>query len=189
LAKAVIADINALLSSFKGKPVLNNDKINQWLTTIANFGVIVGIVFLVIEIRQTSTQIEQNTVVLQAQTLESTVEVNAMIAEHSDIWLKGSNDEDLTNAEMIVMGRLVDSLYKRARYTSQMSRTLGGVGSAQLRDFAILLYENPGARRTWESVSEKEVIYFAQMVPGDDFRRNYREEVLAELAKLDELEK
>jgi hypothetical protein len=170
LAKAVIADINALLSSFKGKPVLNNDKINQWLTTIANFGVIVGIVFLVIEIRQTSTQI-------------------AMIAEHSDIWLKGSNDEDLTNAEMIVMGRLVDSLYKRARYTSQMSRTLGGVGSAQLRDFAILLYENPGARRTWESVSEKEVIYFAQMVPGDDFRRNYREEVLAELAKLDELEK
>jgi hypothetical protein len=131
LAKAVIADINALLSSFKGKPVLNNDKINQWLTTIANFGVIVGIVFLVIEIRQTSTQIEQNTVVLQAQTLESTVEVNAMIAEHSDIWLKGSNDEDLTNAEMIVMGRLVDSLYKRARYTSQMSR------ASRLRYFAL----------------------------------------------------
>ncbi|MDX1405318.1 MAG: hypothetical protein R3192_12305 [Woeseiaceae bacterium] len=167
---------------------MNNDKINQWLTTIANFGVIIGIIFLVIEIRQTSTQIEQNTVVLQAQTLESTVEVNAVIAEHSEIWLKGSNDEPLTNAEMVVMGRLVDSLYRRARYTSQMARTLGGVGSAQLRDFAILLYENPGARRTWESATEREVIYFAQMVPGDNFRRNYREEVLAELAKLDELE-
>ena len=167
--------------------MLNNDKINQWLTTIANFGVIVGIVVLVIEIRQTSTQIEQNTVVLQAQTLESTVEVNAVIAEHSEIWLKGSNDEDLTSAEMIVMGRLVDSLYRRARYTSQMSRTLGGVGVAQLRDFAISLYENPGARRTWESVTEKEVLYFAQMAPGDNYRDNYRDEVLAELAKLDEL--
>ena len=170
-----------------GKLALNNDKINQWLTTIANFGVIIGIVFLVIEMRQTSTQIEQNTVVLQAQTLESTVEVNAVIAEHSEIWLKGSKDEGLTDAELVVLARLVDSLYRRARYTSQMSRTLGGVGVAQLRDFAILLYENPGARRTWESATEKEVIYFAQMAPGDDFRRSYRDEVLAELAKLDEL--
>ena len=166
---------------------MNNDKINQWLTTIANFGVIVGIIFLVIEIRQTSTQIEQNTVVLQAQTLDSTVEVNAAVAEHSEIWLKGHNDEPLTDAEMIVMGRLVDSLYRRARYTSQISRTLGGFGKAQLQDFAILLFENPAARRTWENATEKEVMYFAQMAPGDDFRRNYREEVIAELAKLDEL--
>lgn len=104
------------------------------------------------------------------------------------IWLEGINDEELADAELIVMDRLVDSLYRRARYTSQISRTLGGVGSAQLRDFAIFLYESPGARRTWERATEKEVIYFAQLVPGDDFRRSYRDEVLAELAKLDELE-
>jgi len=47
---------------------LNYERINQWLTTVANFGVIAGIMFLVIEVRQTSTQIEQNTTAQSAQT-------------------------------------------------------------------------------------------------------------------------
>lgn len=48
---------------------MNNEKLNQWLTTLANFGVIVGNVFLVVEIRQTSDQIEQNTAALSAQVI------------------------------------------------------------------------------------------------------------------------
>ena len=43
---------------------MTNNKLNQWLVTVANFGVIVGIFFLVFEIRL-------NTIAIQAQTRDS----------------------------------------------------------------------------------------------------------------------
>jgi hypothetical protein len=43
---------------------VNSEKLNQWLTTLANFGVIVGILFLIFEIRL-------NTLAIQAQTRDS----------------------------------------------------------------------------------------------------------------------
>ena len=43
---------------------MTNDKLNQWLKTVANFGVIVGIFFLIFEIRL-------NTIAIQAQTRDS----------------------------------------------------------------------------------------------------------------------
>ena len=154
-------------------------------------GEFVGISAIVASLIFVGFQLKQDRDVALAESTQSSeasgAEVNALIAEHASIWLKGRNDEGLSETETIVMRRLVDSLYRRARYTSQMRRTLGGPGGAALRDLAIMLYENPGARQTWESLTENEVIYFEQMQPDDDFRLNYRDEVLTELAKLDEL--
>jgi hypothetical protein len=154
-------------------------------------GEFVGISAIVASLIFVGFQLKQDRDVALAETthsfMESSVEVNAMLAEHADVWLKGRNGDDLSEEEMVVMERLVDSLYRRARYTSQMHRTLGLAGGAQLRDLAIMLYENPGARKAWDQLTEQEVIYFRQMRPSDDFRHNYRQEVLAELAKLDEL--
>ena len=156
-----------------------------------DIGELVGISAIVASLIFVGFQLKQDRDVALAESTQSfnasSAEVNAMIAEHADIWLKGRNDERLSETEMIVMRRLVDSLYRRARYTSQVTRTLGGAGMAQLRDLAIMLYENPGARRTWESLTEDEVIYFEQMEPDDYFRRDYRNEVLTELAKLDQI--
>ena len=175
------------LQSFCFELLLLTMKSQKW----KNIGEFVGISAIVASLIFVGFQLKQDHDVARAEFTQSSmaisVEVNSMIAEHAEIWLKGRNDVELSDAEMIVMRRLVDSVYRRARYTAQMSRTLGGLGEAQLRDLAILLYENPGARRTWESLTAKEVDYFRQMRPSDDFRRNYRNEILAELAKLDEL--
>lgn len=96
---------------------MNNDKINQWLTTIANFGVIVGIVFLVIEVRQTSTQIEQNTAALSAQTFWQIIDSsNALRQEFA-------TDPEL--AQLILSGNkdpLVLTELERERYI-QWTRT------------------------------------------------------------------
>jgi hypothetical protein len=86
---------------------MNNDKLNQWLTTLANFGVIVGIIFLVVEIRQTSRQIEQNTAALGAQTIFQINESSngsrraiAQDAELAELLMKGNEDpEALTELE------------------------------------------------------------------------------------------
>ena len=111
--------------------------------------------------------------------------IDALISDHVVVWLKGRKNEELSEAETLIMSRLVSTLYRRARYTAEMRRKLGTPGTAALRDLAIELYENPSARRIWEAQAEKEIAYFETMAPDDDWRRNYRDEVRAELAKLD----
>ncbi len=86
---------------------MNNEKLNQRLTTLANFGVIVGIIFLIVEIRQTSKQIEQNTAALSAQTFFQINESSngakrafAQDAELAELLMRGDEDpESLTELE------------------------------------------------------------------------------------------
>jgi hypothetical protein len=86
---------------------MDSVKLNQWLTTLANFGVIVGIVFLVLEIRQTSMQIEQNTAAFSAQTIfqlnqSAGVAKRAIAqdAELAELLMRGDEDpESLTELE------------------------------------------------------------------------------------------
>ena len=53
------------------------ERLNQWLTLIANFGVILGIVFVVIEVRQNTdigraqTRAQQTASVMNLQAMES----------------------------------------------------------------------------------------------------------------------
>ena len=112
--------------------------------------------------------------------------INALISDHAAVWSKGRNGEELTESEVVIMTRLVSALHRRARYTAAMRRNLGAPGTAALRDLARELYSNPGARRIWEAETEKELADWDRMSPENTFwRRDYRNEVLAELAKLD----
>jgi hypothetical protein len=98
---------------------MDSVKLNQWLTTLANFGVIVGIVFLVLEIRQTSMQIEQNTAALSAQTIfqvnEYTGVAKRAIAQDVDLAeLLMRGDEDPESLTELEQARFIS--WKRARF-------------------------------------------------------------------------
>ena len=98
---------------------MNNDKLNQWLATLANFGVVIGIIFLVVEIRQTSVQIEQKTAAISGQAFfqlneNSSISKIALAqdAELADLVVRGNKDpESLTEIER---ARYID--WTRARF-------------------------------------------------------------------------
>jgi len=78
---------------------LDTEKLNRWLSLGANFGVLVGIVFLAVEIRQ-------NTIMTRAQITQSRAEAAMSLADSTynsaympDIWIKTQADEPLTAAE------------------------------------------------------------------------------------------
>ena len=152
-------------------------------------GEFVGMGAIVASLVFVGVQLKQDRDVALAESLQASeasfAGISAMIAEYADVWLKGRNNEELSEAESIVMRQLVSTLYRRSRNTAEMRRKLGTPGTATLRDLAIQLHENAGARRIWEAQTEKEIAYFKTMAPDDVWRRNYRDEVLAELAKLD----
>jgi hypothetical protein len=98
---------------------MDSVKLNQWLITLANFGVIVGIVFLVLEIRQTSTQIEQHTAALSAQTIfqlnQSAGVAKRAIAQDVDLAeLLMRGDEDPESLTELEQARFIS--WKRARF-------------------------------------------------------------------------
>ena len=79
--------------------MLDTEKLNRWLALGANVGVLVGIVFLAVEIRQ-------NTDMTRAQITQSRAEAAMSLADSSynseyipDIWIKSQEGEPLTAAE------------------------------------------------------------------------------------------
>ncbi len=93
----------------------------------------------------------------------SEIEVQRPIYEFPDIWAKGNAGEELNPSEAVIYRALVRDLNSLAFWKYQNATTLDdkfGIDVAP-QDMAGFLYENPGARREWESLR-------------DEFRR-YRE--------------
>lgn len=75
------------------------DKLNTWLTLIANIGVLAGIVFLAIEIR---TNTETNRIGIQESFSGNWIEINPLLAGNVDavtVFEKGLAGEVLSNVE------------------------------------------------------------------------------------------
>ena len=137
--------------------------------------IIASLVFVGIQLRQ-----EQD--IALAEIFEasesSAAAIDFEINENTEIWLKSKNGENLTEREESIIGRIVGSMYRRARIQTTMRRNVASGGNATLIEFAIELHANPGARRIWEAQVDEEVALFEKARPGDDYRQSYRDEVL-----------
>ena len=61
--------LSTLVPEHRKKRNMDTDQLNRWLTLGVNIGIIVGIVFLAIEMNQYSAVLEQNIAVSTAQTV------------------------------------------------------------------------------------------------------------------------
>ena len=74
-------------------------KLNSWLTFVANIGVLAGIVFLAIEIRQNSDVIRAQTRAQLAEEVTELLSVNMNDQEYADVLMRGNNVEELSSVE------------------------------------------------------------------------------------------
>ena len=146
--------------------------------------IVASLVFVGVQLRQ-----EQKIALVEVfEASESSAAViDIAISEYADIWLKSKNSETLSEAESIIVNRLVATLYRRVRAQTAMRRYLGLPSAAEIKYFAIELHENPGARRIWEEQANRDVGYLKIMASDSDFMPRYRDEVLDELAKLESM--
>ena len=79
------------------------------------------------------------------------VEINHTLAQHADVWIKGSKGEELDEADAFVFAKLMQSLNDKASWSSTMLRRLGDYDDASIETFnlARILHENPGAKKSW----------------------------------------
>ena len=131
-------------------------KLNQWLTLLANLGVLVGIVFLAYEIRQ-------NTEAVHAQTREAVLAATQaeLQAVRDDPNLIHSiiKDEPLNADEQIKLYTwLVSAL--RVREFSWLQRQSGTIDDAQWGSelaVTVAILQAPRVRLWWERVGHKTV--------------------------------
>ena len=161
---------------------MDSAKINDWMQFIGIVAVVASLVFV-------GMQLEQEEQVALAQVSQadeaSSTQIDLAIVEHAEIWLKSNRGDSLSDAEQLIMNRLVSAQYRRARLETGMRRALGQTLDHSIVDFAIELYENPGARAIWEMQAAAEAMYFQELRPGITGRQSFYRQVLAELEKLD----
>ncbi|PCJ25756.1 MAG: hypothetical protein COA96_06940 [SAR86 cluster bacterium] len=145
------------------------DKLNKWLTLIANLGVLIGIVFVAIEIQQ-NTQVSRSIAIDSIQNA-SREQLMAMVLDESLLALemKARHEEEL-------------SLQERARLSYYYEATLRHLENAFLQNEANLLTDdlleshevdvrgmtqNHGfAQRYWEGHKSMFSIEFREYVEG-----------------------
>lgn len=91
-------------------PVRPADRLNRWLTLAANLGVLIGLIVLIVEVRQnaalTRAAMEQ-----QKNAFLAEIELNVMKPEISEVWVKSvRRPEDLTDAELRTMDGVLVAL-------------------------------------------------------------------------------
>ena len=148
---------------------MKRGKLNEWLTLLANFGVVTGIVFLVIEVRQNQAAIEESNLInrVQARSMEIDQfnDFRAFVSqsdELSRIWVVGSagdplDDVERARFEMLCLSNVWISVgaYERSL---MLDRTSIAEGTVRIR--AEMLAESPGFRDCWNKVVRQSVLEY-----------------------------
>ena len=116
--------------------------------------------------------------------VESYVSVNTFIAEHAAVLVRSNAGEQLTDAEALILNRIVHSLHIKFRIEAAMRRSLGDSEEMAPKLFAMFLYNNPGAFRAWLELSEDEEEQYALLSGGSIYISDFRAEVLGALNEL-----
>lgn len=78
---------------------MDSDRLNKWLTLAANIGVIAGIVFLAIEIRQNSDAVRAQTRTQLSEQVMELLSVNMNDHEYASVLMRGNSVEELSPVE------------------------------------------------------------------------------------------
>ena len=138
------------------------NKSNQWLTLLANIGVVAGIVFLAYELQQNNTQLELQS---YQSWVAANLEINATVTDPalSEIMARGHlNSTNLSSESFVAYATLNMSVMQMAQSTDYLYRS-GSLDrelwEAEMnRAAGILAF--PGVRQWWDAGGK------TQLTPG-----------------------
>ena len=165
---------------------MNKAKLRDWLEIVGIFAVVVSLVFVGLQMRQTQqiaiAEMGWNNMIAE-------IESRSAIYDHPDIWSKGNAGETLDRSEAVIYSTLIRDFNSLQFYRVENFRTLTGDDAALgmvVADTSGFLFENPGARKEWMALRAKFKRYREPIVSGV-YSSNFEKLVRAQLAVLDEI--
>jgi hypothetical protein len=164
-------------------------------TTIREMAELFGIAALVATLVFVGLQLRQSDQIARAE-IEATlgmmsIELAALISDHSDVWARGATEEELSDADTVVFENLVVAV-NDARYSAFKQIVQTGdeeIAFRTLHGFAAYLHRHPGARRVWTK-REAELQKNRKILDPAAIEQNsgYADTILSDLKKLDQLQ-
>jgi len=129
-------------------------------------------------------------------TLTSLIESRSDYYDNADVWVRGNAGEELTRTELFIYRDLVRLESNRTFYQSLWRRVFDpSIESTAEKDFAVFLFQNPGARKVWIDWQSERNKFVDRLRTGADLARTqqsgsvaFRERILTFLTNLEELE-
>ena len=143
---------------------MNLDDLNKWLTLLANFGVVAGIIFLAIEVRQNQEVLERENAIalLDSASLEvsrytAQRELRVQSRELSQLWMDGLAGKDLDPVDQFRFDSMcADTTWSNALLYERsvaLGRTLWAARIIESTKESI--ERNPGFKACWEWRGER----------------------------------
>ena len=146
------------------------DRSNKILTLLANFGVVAGLVFLAVEIRQNQVVLEQNQDLMQRQFQVEAVDSHQAISDLSDkvrmliasdgdlarIWTSDLMRDHLPEVEQARFSALCESKIWNEAVAYRRLKVMGQSGDAELmvKTMDAQKADFPGYQSCWETVAD-----------------------------------
>ena len=147
--------------------------------------VVFSLVFVGLELRQTRLVARID---VMNSLLSSHIELSSAISQNAELWVQGATGRELSEAEAVVFEELVINVNNKAITEYLSEDLLGNTEEAEsvMDDFAAVLHQNPGARRTWLAREENLNRYRRLLRPDVDLWSFWQEEIVGRLEVLDE---
>ena len=158
------------------------DKLNKWLTLLANLGVVAGIFFLAVEIRQNQSMLEDSNRLSRFESRMSAVDTFndwrgqwVQDEELTRIWVTGHSGEGLSAIEQARYDNLCTSNLWIHLKIHEWGIAMGDMETVRghAKMIRSQLEGSPGHKRCWEVVRAAMLMYradsFIEAVENDQF--------------------
>jgi len=169
-------------STISSKSIGRHLKFERWkefFEAIGFIAIVASLVFVGMELRQSRAIAisEGNLANAQIQ-----IERNNAISEYSIVWTKGNSGEPLAEHEAAIFENLVrnQAIHSFMEYARLGQVEFDDAAETVTAQFAIFLFQNPGARNVWQQSEEFYALNFE--VPPS--QAAWRDEVRAKLTRL-----
>jgi len=160
-------------------------KFNEVAELVGILAIVASLIFVGLQMQQ-SQRIALSDHYIQS--VANQIAADDAIAEHPDIWVRGNAGENLEAEEMAIFAGLVRNLADIAYYTIEVDRAMGQEDAADIdvMEFALYVYENPGAYEVWLNREEELARYRALLNPDQTFSEEWTDLVKTAIAKIEE---
>jgi len=165
---------------------MNSEKLHDWLQLVGMAAIVASLIFVGLQLQQSEhaamSDLSQSSVVVG-------LEISALIAEHSDVWLKACAGEDLSPAQQLIANSIYIR-YVQDNFNSWARNEATGIGlmhpSFFVDAFAANIHRYPGFRQmalSWGNWAEHGV-----RALDNSILKRYEEEVRRRLSDLEKVE-
>ena len=166
---------------------MENRKIREIAEILGIAAIVASLVFVGLQLRQSDKIARAE---IQATFGMMSIEIAALISDHSDVWTRGDAQEELNDADAAVFENLVVAVNDSIFSNYWQAREIGGAEAAlaYLHDFSGYLYRHPGVRQAWSEREANLKRYRIALGSNVDDAYLYVDTILNNLDELDRIQ-